>query len=380
MPLVLALLAPLSASGSGPLQAAGSPPELIHFWASRALIYVDETPVDVEVCGTISDQVEAPRSALLLARGTQGLLGASSVRLEGARSICGSIQVPRRTPVGKITLEVELRRPSGPSKIDPCSLGFDCAFEVVDRESAQAAVTRTWPTPNPDVIAALPACGDKALVPGGTRRVERVVDGDTLVLEGGEKVRLLGVDTPETVHPHRPVEAGGKEAAAFTTRAAAGQRVSVSHDPRAGQTDRYGRTLAYVTLPDGRVLNEELLKRGLGRSDPRFPSCMEDELRAAERSAKLSYAGNWSRPTHLIHTSPTVAQRGPPTPRGQAASASGAVWVDSYQRSDGTAVRGHYRGRSSTSGGSAGGDVYVAPYRRSDGTYVRGHTRSRPTR
>jgi micrococcal nuclease len=53
---------------------------------------------------------------------------------------------------------------------------------------------------------------------GEWRQVTRVIDGDTLVLDGGERVRLIGVDTPETVHPQKPVEYFGKEASAFTRR------------------------------------------------------------------------------------------------------------------------------------------------------------------
>jgi hypothetical protein len=57
-----------------------------------------------------------------------------------------------------------------------------------------------------------------------TRSVTRVVDGDTLVLDGGEHVRLIGVDTPETKHPTKPVEHFGKEASAFACRMAEGKR------------------------------------------------------------------------------------------------------------------------------------------------------------
>ncbi len=79
------------------------------------------------------------------------------------------------------------------------------------------------------------------------RRVERVIDGDTLVLEGGERVRLIGVDTPETVHPQKPVEYFGKEASKFTRGMVEGKRVRLEYDEGTGRNDRYGRTLAYVS-------------------------------------------------------------------------------------------------------------------------------------
>src|SRR5262245_104184 len=87
--------------------------------------------------------------------------------------------------------------------------------------------------------------------------VERVVDGDTMVIAGGDRVRLIGVDTPETHHPTKPAEPFGQEAFAFTRRMVEGRQVVLRFDP--GEIkDRYGRTLAYVYV-DGQFLNEELL-------------------------------------------------------------------------------------------------------------------------
>jgi hypothetical protein len=70
-----------------------------------------------------------------------------------------------------------------------------------------------------------------APINGNYRIVERVIDGDTLVMGNGERVRLIGVDSPETKHPRKPVEHFGKEAAAFTTRMLEGKRVRLEFDP-----------------------------------------------------------------------------------------------------------------------------------------------------
>jgi endonuclease YncB( thermonuclease family) len=75
------------------------------------------------------------------------------------------------------------------------------------------------------------AAHDPAYTDGNYRVVERVIDGDTLVMEKGERVRLIGVDTPETKHPRKPVEHFGKEAAAFTKRMVEGKRVRLEFDP-----------------------------------------------------------------------------------------------------------------------------------------------------
>ncbi|NLG69768.1 MAG: nuclease-like protein [Firmicutes bacterium] len=114
------------------------------------------------------------------------------------------------------------------------------------------------------VAAPLPSHAGSASLPA---TVVRVVDGDTLVVwaDGREEtVRLIGVDTPETVHPTIGAQPGGPEASAFTRRLLPpGTRVTLELDVQ--QRDRYGRMLAYVYLPDGRMLNAELLRTGLAQ-------------------------------------------------------------------------------------------------------------------
>jgi micrococcal nuclease len=100
---------------------------------------------------------------------------------------------------------------------------------------------------------------------GGAARVVAVVDGDTVdVAWAGhrERVRLLGVDTPETVDPHRPIGCFGPEASAYTHRRLQGQPVRLSFDRQ--RRDRYGRLLAYVNL-GGHRFNDELLTGGYAR-------------------------------------------------------------------------------------------------------------------
>lgn len=95
--------------------------------------------------------------------------------------------------------------------------------------------------------------------------VVKAIDGDTIDVRIGARtdtVRLLGVDTPETHHPTKPVQCFGPEAAAFTARELTGRTVRLEDDVET--RDIYDRRLAYVYV-DGRRFNDELLKRGYAR-------------------------------------------------------------------------------------------------------------------
>ena len=126
------------------------------------------------------------------------------------------------------------------------------------------------------------------------RTVIRVVDGDTIILNGKERVRLIGVDTPETVDPRRPVQYFGKEASAFTKRTVEGKRVRLEYDQT--RKDRYGRTLAYVYLEDGTFLNAEIVKQGYGHAYTRFPFRFLEEFRRYESEARKAGRGLWGKP------------------------------------------------------------------------------------
>jgi micrococcal nuclease len=121
----------------------------------------------------------------------------------------------------------------------------------------------------------------------------RVIDGDTIELDGGERVRLIGVDTPETVDPRRPVQYFGHEASAFTRRMAEGKDVRMEQDR--DRRDQYGRTLAYVYLPDGTFLNAEIIRQGYGHAYTRFPFRYERQFVALEREARENGRGLWAR-------------------------------------------------------------------------------------
>lgn len=130
-------------------------------------------------------------------------------------------------------------------------------------------------------------------------RVVRVVDGDTIdVLREGrtERVRLIGINTPETVHPHLGVQRWGREAVDFLTHLLTGREVILLFE--AVQQDKYGRTLAYVLLQEGRVsemnVNGEIVRQGLSPAYLRFPFTLSALFRALEAEARANRRGIWS--------------------------------------------------------------------------------------
>lgn len=147
--------------------------------------------------------------------------------------------------------------------------------------------------------AALPPIPSGPVAPGLPEGVdvvvERVVDGDTIVVSGGRHVRLIGVDTPETVAPERPVDCYGPEASKFTASLLPkGTAVRLVGDVE--QEDRYGRTLAYVyRRSDGLFVNAELLRRGFASVLTITPNVAHaDEFVAAARDARNADRGLWS--------------------------------------------------------------------------------------
>src|SRR5690606_13467423 len=96
--------------------------------------------------------------------------------------------------------------------------------------------------------------------------VVSIVDGDTIKIDWNgktESIRLIGVDTPETVHPNKPVQEYGKEASDFTKAQLTGETVFVEVDIE--QRDRYGRLLGYVYTEDGTMFNARLIAEGYGQ-------------------------------------------------------------------------------------------------------------------
>lgn len=135
-------------------------------------------------------------------------------------------------------------------------------------------------------------------VEGERALVTKVVDGDTIDLEGGKTVRLIGIDTPETVDPRRPVGCFGKEASNKTKELLTSKTVILQKD--ISNIDKYNRFLRYVFLPleDGTVLfvNDYLVRDGYAKVYTYPPDVKYDrQFRQAEKEARENKKGLWEK-------------------------------------------------------------------------------------
>ncbi|MEK7607133.1 MAG: thermonuclease family protein [Patescibacteria group bacterium] len=123
--------------------------------------------------------------------------------------------------------------------------------------------------------------------------VRRVIDGDTIELKSGLRVRYIGVDTPETVDPRRrPVQCYGKDASLRNRELVEGKIVELESDK--SKRDKYGRLLYYAYI-DGVMVNEQLVRDGFARAKSYPPDIKyQDRLRAAEKEARAAGRGLWS--------------------------------------------------------------------------------------
>lgn len=122
--------------------------------------------------------------------------------------------------------------------------------------------------------------------------VTDVADGDTLTVAGVGRIRLQGVDTPEKLHPTKPVQYLAEEASKFSKSLLTGQKVRLEYGKE--PYDKYGRVLAYIYLQDGRMINAELIKAGLAYAYTRYPFKYQKEFVALEAEAREKGLGLWA--------------------------------------------------------------------------------------
>ena len=152
--------------------------------------------------------------------------------------------------------------------------------------------TQRWATPSTatiteQVVSPIPDSHK------GYNLVVKVVDGDTIELASGEKVRYLGIDTPETVHPSKPVQCFGKEASDYNKKLISGQYVRLVRDIE--DKDKYDRLLRYVYMEDGTFVNLALVAQGYAYAYTYPPNVAHaKEFVAAQAQARAADTGLWS--------------------------------------------------------------------------------------
>lgn len=140
----------------------------------------------------------------------------------------------------------------------------------------------------------LGACGESPSPPPQAAQVVQVVDGDTVVLAGGAKVRVLGIDAPEMERDGRPADFLAHQAKAALTDLTLNRTVDLSYDRL--RYDHYGRLLAYLFLPDSTLVNAELVRRGLARVYLISPNLRyQKDLLAAQYEAIQAQRGVWQQ-------------------------------------------------------------------------------------
>jgi len=127
--------------------------------------------------------------------------------------------------------------------------------------------------------------------------VTKVVDGDTFHYEeNGQKntVRMMGIDTPETVDPRKLVQCFGKEASMETKRLLEGKTVVLKKDSLESGLDKYGRQLLYVYLTDGTFVNEHLVAEGFAHATPQYKFDQKENFVDLENRARIAGKGLWN--------------------------------------------------------------------------------------
>jgi micrococcal nuclease len=205
-------------------------------------------------------------------------------------------------------------------------------YGIANPQSAETQAT-TQAAPTRSVSTSEPAAVIKAEEPKNEQyRVIGVIDGDTIKVDLNgkvETVRLIGVDTPETVDPRETVQCFGLEASTFTKNALNGKSVKLETDASQGNLDKYNRLLRYVILEDGTNFNKSLLTEGYAYEYTyNIPYKYQAEFKAAQKLAEGGDKGLWAasacdgKKTKPQVSTPNTAPQPVPNPTPVATPAS----------------------------------------------------------
>lgn len=179
--------------------------------------------------------------------------------------------------------------------------------QLVSQESSKKDTSVTAPVETPTAVETSPIVAEttkeeekkEVLV---LYRVTQVVDGDTLKVDLNgttETLRLIGIDTPETVDPRKPVQCFGEEASKKAKEILTDKKVALEADPTQGERDKYNRLLRYVYLEDGTFFNKQMIENGYVHeyTYQSNPYKYQTEFKDAEKSAREGKKGLWGDDT-----------------------------------------------------------------------------------
>lgn len=134
--------------------------------------------------------------------------------------------------------------------------------------------------------------------PPGSYFVDHFIDGNTIAVDMDghtESIRLIGVETPETIKPKSSIQCFGPEAGDFVKRAIGARPVRLVADPISNNRDRYNRLVRYAYLENGTLLNEQLIEHGFGFANLEYPFVRHEEFLQTQNSAKYANVGLWAK-------------------------------------------------------------------------------------
>ncbi len=190
--------------------------------------------------------------------------------------------------------------------------------ELTEKEKSVRVKPTPTPTNTPTATQApAPASTPTSTAQSNLYTVSSVIDGDTiqvLIDAKKETLRLIGIDTPETVDPRKPVQCFGKEASAKAKSLLSGKSVRLESDPTQGERDKYQRLLRYVFLEDGTNFNKLMISEGYAYEYTyNIPYKYQVEFKQAQRDAEAGKKGLWAdnaclSPTSTPKSSPTTTE------------------------------------------------------------------------
>ena len=187
------------------------------------------------------------------------------------------------------------------------SLGYKAEEKVkgadVQKDKSNTPTARLVPKkPEPAKVTPKPVTSQPVSPSADARplfyNVVKVIDGDTLVISlngKNETLRLMGMDTPETVDPRKPVQCFGIEASNKAKEILTGQRVKLEADPTQGERDKYHRLLRYIFLEDGTNYQDYMIRQGYAHEYTyKLPFKYQTQFKQAEAEARLNKRGLWA--------------------------------------------------------------------------------------